>query len=226
MTGKTAANGIAALGNQSDPIIVGAWQRVARSRVAARSLVAPPTHPCDALPALPSCLFAGEPATPAVHSTTNKASGQAATANITLDLPTPDVALGYVFSLLYYPPNAAAVPVKDAAGSSNIAVPRSSSQLTVVDDKLVLTLGLNTLKCGTSACGDGRYQLTAFKAASYWKAAIAGAPRVALSNTEIAAPATWKATTGGAEQMAASLSSPTDVTFYIGEVGCNRRPLF
>ena len=123
------------------------------------------------------------------------------------------MALGYVLSLKFYPPtpaNAPAVDVKDATNSAAIAVPRSSPLLSVVSGKLVLNLGLNTLKCGAGACADGKYELAAFFAASYWK------PNdEALSSQAVAAPATWKV---DADKVgAAALPTGAAATFYVGE---------
>ena len=89
----------------------------------------------------------------------------------------------------------------------------SRDQLTIVNSKLVLNLKLNTLACGTNTpCGDGKYELAAFSAASYWDDAT---PQVALATGKITNVAAWKAE---AKLVGAAPLPTKDVaTFYVGE---------
>lgn len=161
------------------------------------------------------CLPAGEPPAPTGVTLSNVGSGQAYSAAVTLDLPTPDVALGYVLSLKYFPPtpaNAAPVDVTDGSGSADIAVPRSSPQLSVVGGKLVLNLDLPNLQCSTTgaACGDGKYELAAFAAASYWDNAD---PQAALDADDIS-DGTWRTSAKSAN---ATLPTGAGTIFFVGE---------
>lgn len=136
------------------------------------------------------------------------AAGQAASAAVTLDLPAPDVAIGYVLSLKFYPatPNTPAVNVTDASGSTDIAVARDTVQA-AAGSRLLLDIGLENLRCSAAntLCGDGKYELTAFAAASYWDAA--GQP---LANLD-----SWKTT---AKRVAAApLPTSASAIFYVGE---------
>lgn len=119
----------------------------------------------------------------------------------------PDVAIGYVLSLKFYPSaSAAAVNVTDANGSTDIAVARDAVQAGA-GNRLSLDIGLENLRCSATntLCADGKYELTAFAAASYWD--NAGQP---LANLDA-----WKA--NARRVVAAPLPTLSSAIFFVGE---------
>lgn len=159
-----------------------------------------------------------DPPAPTGVTLTNVSSLQAASATITLDLPAPAEnakVLGYVFSLKYFPPTSPAPVDVVLSGTDDSAIAVHRSTISDFNSKLYLKMGLDTLQCGAGTgtpCGDGKYMLTAFAAASYDDDTGSTLPTGITGPS--ADPAGWKA---DAKLIAATL--PTTTTFFVGEPG-------